>query len=136
MSVDDRDADRNDDWHEPVDVQADAAEDTADEQQVRAMFAEALGPPPTTDSMTVDRREANGFFAEQATVYVTLPSGQYPAHVNAEGPRRAYDDEPVGPTVNWSAIGAVPVEDALVYAAAIIEACRIARTLTGPTEVE
>lgn len=151
MNDETRDADCNDDWHEPVDEREIAAAEAADARQIReldaidadldgipmmpslrSLLADAARDVPAGFAWMIDRQEPTGFFAEQSTVYVTLPSGES-AHVNAEGPRRAGMNGH-GPRVNWSAMGAVHVDDAMVYALAIIEACRVARTLAGPTE--
>jgi hypothetical protein len=40
-------------------------------------------------------------------------------------------DNPSKPTVNWSAVGAVPSDEALAMAAALMEAALIAETMEG-----
>jgi hypothetical protein len=85
---------------------------------------------------TVTRTPASQYSPEMAEVHVDLPTSGS-ARVTLYGPDIRFGS-PSPSTVNWSAIGSVSAEDALVYAGAIALAASIAPTLapaTGRDEV-
>jgi hypothetical protein len=81
--------------------------------------------------MTVERTPATEYTREYATVTVVLTSGRT-AHVAVYGPEVRFGTV-WEPSVNWSAIGSVGIEDAVRYASAIAAAAGIAPTLSPAT---